>query len=269
VEFVAAGTSEDQRAKAGEAAFAFTSQFFNLAEGKARPSFPAQAAEAKLKIQTHGPFAPSETPFPGETDPKLTAAAFALTPDEPVSDYLPSKNGFFVLHLREELPGRNRTLSEVSSEIRARWQDQARYQMTAQAAQLFVQKANVAMAQGQKWEDLVKAAGLTSSALPIFTPADEKPLTFPEADRIRSVVTLIDAGRVSSPLRTQKDFLAVYLSQRDPAPSATIASTLPKITAQLLNQRKGQIIRDWLSGQATLPENQLPAEVLTQLRGSL
>ena len=141
--------------------------------------------------------------------------------------------------------------------------------MTAQSAQLFAQNANVAMAQGQKWEDLVKAAGLTSSTLPIFTPADEKPLTFPDADRIRSAVTLIDAGRVSSPLRTQKDFLAVYLGQRDPAPAATTASTLPKITAQLLNQRRGQIIRDWLTGQATLPGNQLPAEVFTQLRGSL
>ena len=269
VEFLAAGSSEEQRAKAGEAAFAFTSQFFNLPEGKARPSFPAQAAGAKLKIQTHGPFAPSESPFPGETDPKLTAAAFALTPDEPVSDYLPSKNGFLVLHLREELPGRNRPLSEVSSEIRTRWQEQARYQMTAQAAQLFTQKANAAMAQGQKWEELVKAAGLASSTLPVFTPADEKPLTFPDADRIRSAVTLIDAGRVSSPLRTQKDFLAVYLGQRDPAPSTTSASTLPKIAAQLLNQRRGQIIRDWLSGQATLPENQLPPEVLSQLRGSL
>jgi len=61
----------------------------------------------------------------------------------------------------------------------------------------------------------------------------------------------------------------VYLSQRDPVPPATAASTLPRILAQLQNQRRGEIIRDWLTGRATLPENQLPSEVLTQLRGSL
>jgi hypothetical protein len=268
VEFLASDTSEEQRVKAGEAAFAFTSQFFNIPEGKSRPSFSNQAAQAKLPIRTFGPFSPTETPFSGETDPKLTAAAFALSYDEPVSDYLPSKNGFLVLNLKDEQPGRTRPLSEVTTEIRARWLEQARLQMAAQSAQSFTQYANVALAQGQKWEDIIKSAGLTSTPLPIFAPADDKPLTFPNADRIRPAVTQLDPARVSSPFRTERAFLAVYLSQRDPVPAATIASTLPKILAQLQNQRRSEIIRDWLSGRATLPENQLPSEVLMQLRGS-
>lgn len=269
VEFLAAGPSEEQRTKAGETAFAFTSQFFNIPEGKSRPSFSSQVAQAKLSVRTFGPFSPTETPFPGETDPKLTAAAFALSSDEPISDYLPSKNGFLVLNLKDEQPGRTRPLSEVTTEIRTRWLEQARLQMTAQSAQSFTQYANVALAQGQKWEDIVKSAGLTSTPLPIFTPADDKPLTFPNADRIRPAVTQLDPARVSPPLRTERDFIAVYLSQRDPVPAATAASTLPRILAQLQNQRRGEIIRDWLTGRATLPENQLPPEVLTQLRGSL
>jgi hypothetical protein len=268
VEFVAAGTSEDQRSKAGEAAFAFTSKFFNLPEGKTRPDFASQAAEAKLAIRSHGPFSPTDTPFPGETDPKLTAAAFSLTPDDPVSDYLPSKNGFLVLHLREEIPGRTRPLSEVTPEVRTRWLEQARLQMASQLAQSFAQKANVALTQGQKWDDIAKSSGLTPTTLPTFTPADEKPLTFPDADRIRPAVTQLETGRVSSPLRTEREILAIYLSQRDPVSAETTASTLPKISAQLLNQRRGEIFRDWLIGRATLPENQLPSEVLMQLRGT-
>ncbi|MDA0324108.1 MAG: peptidylprolyl isomerase [Verrucomicrobia bacterium] len=269
VEFVASGTSEEERTKAGETAFTFTSQFFNLAEGVDRPSFTNRASAAKLTVRTHGPFTATETPFPGESDAKLTAAAFALSPEEPVSDYLPSKKGFLVLHLREEQPGRLRPLSEITSEVRARWQEQARLQMAMQMAQSFVQKANAALPQGQKWEEIVKSYGLTSAALPTFSPAEEKPLTFPDADRIRSIVTQLEPGRVSSPIRTQKDFLVVYLSQRDAAPATAISTTLPRISAQLLNQRRGEIIRDWLAGQAALPENQLPPEVLSQLRGSL
>lgn len=269
VEFVAAGSSAEQRAQAGEAAFAFTSQFFNVPEGQTRPAFSAQAALAKLPLRTHGPFSPSETPFPGETDPKLTSAAFALSAAEPVSDYLPSKNGFLVLHLREELPGRTRLVTEVTPELRSRWLEQARLQMTAQAAQAFTQSANAALAQGQKWPDILTSSGLASTPIPTFAPADEKPLTFPDADRIRSVLTQLESGRVSPPLRTERDFLAVYLAQRDPAPAAALAETLPKIMAQLQNQRRGELIRDWLAGRATLPENQVPPEVLTQLRGAL
>jgi len=268
VEFVAAGTSEEQRAKAGEAAFAFTSKFFNLPEGKTRPDFAAQATESKLPIRTHGPFSPSDTPFPGETDPKLTAAAFSLTAEEPVSDYLPSKNGFLVLHLREEIPGRTRPLSEVTSEVRTRWMEQARLQMAGQLAQTFVQKANAAMAQGQKWDDIAKSSGLTPSALPTFSPADEKPLTFPDADRIRAAVTQLEAGRGSSPIRTEREIVVLYLGQRDPVSPEATASTLPKISAQLLNQRRSEIFRDWLIGRATLSDNQLPSEVLMQLRGN-
>jgi hypothetical protein len=78
----------------------------------------------------------------------------------------------------------------------------------------------------------------------------------------------METGRVSSPIRTDREILAIYLSQRDPVPPETTASTLPKISAQLLNQRRSEIFRDWLIGRATLPENQLPSEVLMQLRGT-
>ncbi len=268
VEFLANGSTEDARAKAGEIAFAFTSQFFNLPEGKTRPDFSAAAAVAKLAIRNQGPFTTADKPFPGESDPRLTAAAFALSAEEPVSDYLPSKNGYLVFHLREDQPGRQRPLSEVTAEVRTRWQEAARLQLAAQQAQAFVQRANAALATGQKLEDLVQAAGLTITKIPAFTPADAKPLSFPDADRIRQVVTQLEPRRLSSFLRTTTGLLAVYLVKRDPAPAEMATSTLPKISTQLLNQRRGQIVRDWLTSRATLSGNQLPPQVLSQLRGS-
>jgi len=48
-----------------------------------------------------------------------------------------------------------------------------------------------------------------------------------------------------------------------------MTSTLPKISAQILNQSRSELIRDWITGRASLPENQLPSQVLMQLRGSL
>ena len=268
VEFLAGSSTEESRAKAGEVAFAFTSQFFNLAEGKSRPDFSKAAAAAKLNPRTYGPFAPTETPFPGETDPRLTAAAFALTAEDPVSDFLPSKNGFLVLHLREAQPGRQRPLSEVTAAVRTRWQEMARIQLASQQAQAFIQSANAGLVSGQKWEALAQSAKLTPTKIPVFAPADDKPLTFPDADRIRQAVAQMDPQRVSPFIRTPTGLLAVYLVKRDPAPAATVATTLPKISAQLLNQRRGQIARDWLAGRAALPGNQLPAQVLAQLRGT-
>ncbi|NDB94725.1 MAG: peptidyl-prolyl cis-trans isomerase [Verrucomicrobia bacterium] len=269
IEFLNQGATEEARRKTGEAAFAFTSQFFNLPEGKNRADFSTAAGQAKLAVRTYGPFTPSESPFPGESDPKLTAAAFALTPEDPVSDYLPSKNGYLVLHLREAQPARNRPLSEVTPEVRARWLEQARIQMAAQQAQSFTQAANTALASGQKWEDLSKVASLVPIKLPVFSPADDKPLPFKDADRIRQAVSQMEPGRVSNPIQVEDGLLAVYLVKRDPASAETTASTLPKISAQILNQRRSELIRDWITGRASLPENKLPSQVLMQIRGSL
>jgi hypothetical protein len=269
VEFLNQGTTEEARRKTAEAAFAFTSQFFNLPEGKSRPDFSAAAGQSKLTVRTHGPFTPSDSPFAGESDPKLTAAAFALTPEDPVSDYLPSKNGYLVLHLRDAQPARNRPLSEITAEVRTRWLEQARLQMALQQAQSFTQTANAALASGQKWEDLSKVASLLPVKLPVFSPADDKPLPFKDADRIRQAVSQMEPRRLSNPIQVEDGLIAVYLVKRDPASAGAMTSTLPKISAQILNQRRSELIRDWITGRASLPENQLPSQVLMQLRGSL
>ena len=267
VEFTATGTDEESRKKAGEAAFAFTSQFFNLAEGQSRPDFSAKAAEARLAVKTTGSFTGADTPFPGETDPRLTAAALRLTPDDPVSDFLPSKNGFLVFHLKDYQPGRLLSLAEAMTDVKTRWRELARLQMADQASRVFLQNANLELAQGKKWEDLVKAAGLTATKVPSFTPADTKPLSFPDADRIRQVVTQLPPNRVSSFLRTENGGLAVYLAQRLPVSADAATAQLPKIENQLLNQRRNQLARDWLLGLASQPGNELPQEVIQLLRG--
>ena len=269
VEFTAAGTDEPSRKKAGEAAFAFTSQFFNLSEGQSRPDFSAQAAKANLTVKTTGTFTATDAPFVGETDPRLTAAALRLSPDEPVSDFLPSKNGFLVLHLKDLQPGRLLPLAEAMPEVKARWLEQARLQLADRASREFLQAANRELAQGKKWEELVKTAGLTATSLPLFAPGDTKPLTVPDADRIRQVVAQLDANRVSSFVRTENGGLAVYVARRLPVPAEVATAQLPKIDTQLLNQRRSQLVRDWLVGRATLPGNELPQEVVQLLRGSL
>jgi len=268
VEFTASGTDEESRKKAGEAAFAFTSRFFNLAEGQARPDFAATAAEAKLPLKQTATFTSADTPFPGETDPRLTAAALRLTPDDPVSDFLPSGKGYLVLHLKEFQPGRIRPLDEARAEVKAKWQEQARLQMADQASRAFLQNANAELARGKAWPELVKAAGLTATKVPSFTPADTKPLAFPDADRIRQVVTQLSPNRVSFFVRTEIGGLAVYLAQRQPVPADLAATQLPKIEAQLRNQRRNQLTRDWLVGQAFQPGNEIPQEVVQILRGA-
>ena len=267
VEFPATGTEEESRKKAGEAAFAFTSQFFNLPEGQSRPDFGAKASDAKLTVKTTGSFTASDTPFPGETDPRLTAAALRLTTDEPISDFLPTKNGFLVLHLKDLQPGRLRPLAEAIADVKTRWQEQARLQMAEQTSRGFLDRAKTELAQGKKWEDIVKTAGLTTTKVPSFAPADNKPLAFPDADSIRQIVTQLEPNQVSPFVRTETGGLAVYLAQRSPVPAEVASTQLPKIETQLLNQRRSQLGRDWLVGRTSLPGNELPREVVQLLRG--
>ena len=85
--------------------------------------------------------------------------------------------------------------------------------------------------------------------------------------RIRQIVAQMEPNRVSSFVRTENGGLAVYLAQRQPVPADVSASQLPKIQAQLLNQRRSELARDWLVGQASQPGNELPREVMQLLRG--
>lgn len=268
VEFTAAGNDEDSRKKTGEAAFAFTSQFFNLAEGQARPDFRGKADEAKLVVKTAGPFTAADSPFPGETDPRLTAAAMRLTPDDPVSDFLPSKNGYLVLHLKEFQPGRLRPLSEITEEVKMRWRQQAQLQLASKNALLFIDRANLELARGADLAPLAKAEGLTLEKIPAFAPADPKPLTFPQADQVRQIASQLEPNRISPFVRTETGGFAVFVMRRQPVAPEVAATQLPKIENQLRGQRRRQLIRDWLLARASLPGNELPPEVVQLLRGS-
>jgi hypothetical protein len=62
--------------------------------------------------------------------------------------------------------------------------------------------------------------------------------------------------------------LAVYVAKRLPVPTEVASAQLPKIQTQLLNQRRSQLARDWLIGQASQPGNELPPEVVQLLRGA-
>ena len=153
------------------------------------------------------------------------------------------------------------------TDVRARWQEQARLQMTDQISRAFLDRANAELAQGKKWDDILKVAGLTATKVPAFTPADPKPLTFPDADRIRQVATQLEVNRVSPLVRTENGGMAVYLAQRLPVPADVTSAQLSKIQTQVLNQRRNQLVRDWLVGRISQPGNELPQEVVQLLRG--
>jgi hypothetical protein len=153
-------------------------------------------------------------------------------------------------------------------EVKSRWKEQARLQMADQTSRAFLERVNGELARGAKWEDLVKSAGLTPTKVPTFAPADPKPLTFPDADRIRQVVTQLEANRVSPFVRTETGGLAVYVTKRLPVTTEVASAQLPKIQTQLLNQRRSQLARDLLVGQASQPGNELPQEVVQLLRGA-
>ena len=52
-----------------------------------------------------------------------------------------------------------------------------------------------------------------------------------------------------------------------PVPADVATAQLSKIQAQVRNQRRNQLVRDWLVGRVSQPGNELPQEVVQLLRG--
>jgi len=159
-------------------------------------------------------------------------------------------------------------LSEITEEVKARWQQQARLQLASKNAMLFIDRANLELAKGGDLAQLVKAEGLTLEKVPAFVPADPKPLTFPRADQVRQVATQLEPNRISPFLRTETGGFSLVVTRRQPVSPEVAATQLPKIESQLENQRRRQLIRDWLAARASLSGNELPPEVVQLLRGS-
>jgi|GEM_PF-437154 len=255
------------RRELGEKAYQFTEPFYTALEtGKPAPDFAAQAKAAGLELQSSPYFARDGFVFSGPTGTALAQMAFTLTPERPVSDYVQVAEGYAILHLREIQPPSVRPFETVKEEVRKAYiesESNIRLQAASENIALNIRKDLDA---GKTFTQAAAAAGQKVLPLPTFVVAaqDAKGATNPLLNTARFRSMQLKPGQLSQPFPQEGNIVLLHLVSRGEPDATKQAEVLPRLKEQLLQQRRGQLREEYLTGLGERKGTTIPANLLAE-----
>ncbi|MDZ4787974.1 MAG: SurA N-terminal domain-containing protein [Blastochloris sp.] len=247
-----------------EQAYQFTEPFFSsYSESKPMPSFKEAADRTGLKVATTSFLAQNEPLI--STDPTsldLTRLAFTLRPASPVSDYQKTTNGLIVLHLAESQPAAALPFEKVQKEVELLYLNKKTSEILAEKGKLLAKNLQAAIASGKNWEQAAESENLKPVTVPAFSPAKDTVLKTPAADAIRFWAQRLKVGAVSEFSTTSDGGMVFYLMDRQVPNETNRAQAFAGIEGQLQQQRRSQILDDWMNARIKMPGNNIPADLL-------
>jgi len=212
VEFVQLTLSEEEKKLAGKERIEALQKLadratdFTQALLEKGADFKQAAAKSQLPVHETGEFTAAELDPKLKVDPKLGAAAFKLSVQEPNSDPVQVADGFFILYLTGKTEARPLTLEEAKPKVvEALKKTRDREVMSTKGAEL-VQQLREAKKSGQPLDAAIEKAGVKPEKLPAFSlieeeqeksDAKEQKNRAPELLAVKDAVALLNPGDVS------------------------------------------------------------------------
>jgi peptidyl-prolyl cis-trans isomerase D len=243
----------------GTTAYSFSSPFIEATQqGAALPDFRAAAQQAGLQVKSTKPFTLDSPADAGLPSTALARAAFNLTTLAPISDILPTSNGFVVLRLVSATPAQPKPFATVEAAVRDAWTNEKTQELTAAEGSKIRDAILAQLQAGKTWKEAVTAANATSVEVAPFVPADAGALKVASADTVRSAARSLETGELSPFLSSSTGGVIVFLHARGQGDAAKRAEILPRIRQQLEQQQKFTVTGEWLGGLYNQPGTKLP-----------
>src|SRR5204862_1022995 len=236
VEFVQLTLNEEEKKLAGreriEALQKLADRATNFTQALLEKSadFKQTAAKFQLPVHETREFTAAEPDPQLKVDPKLGAAAFKLSTQEPHSDAVQVADGFYILHLTGKTEARPLTAEEAKPKIvDALKKARARELMSTKGAEL-VQQLRQAKQSGQPLEAVIEKAGVKPEKLTAFSlieeeseksEGEEQKKQSPELLTIKDAVVMLNAGDVTEFVPSGTDGLIAILEKREPLGDAS------------------------------------------------
>jgi peptidyl-prolyl cis-trans isomerase D len=217
--------------------------------------FKQAAAKFQLPVHETGEFTAAEPDPQLKVDPKLGAAAFKLSNQEPHSDPVQVADGFYVLHLIGKIEARPLTVEEAKPKIvDALKKTRARELMSTKAGEL-VQQLREAKKSGQPIETAIQKAGVKPEKLPAFSLIEEdveKPegneqgKQSPDVRAVKDAVALLNPGDVTDFVPSGTDGLIAILEKREPLAAAAVGNKKAAFEKRILESKERIVLMEWL-----------------------
>jgi len=206
-------------------------------------------------VHETGEFTAAEPDPQLKVDPKLGAAAFKLSAQEPHSDAVQVADGFYILHLAGKTEARPLTLEKARPKIvDALKKTRARELMSTKGAEL-VQQLREAKKSGQPLEAAIEKAGVKPEKLPAFSlieeeseksEANEQKKQSPELLTIKEAVALLNPGDVTEFMPSGIDGLIAILQKREPLGDASAGAKKAVFEKRILENKQRIVLIEWL-----------------------
>ena len=217
--------------------------------------FKEAAAKSQLPVHETGEFTAAEPDPQLKVDPKLGAAAFKLSAQEPNSDPVQVTDGFYILHLTGRTETQPLTLEEAKPKIvDALKKTRGRELLSTKGAEL-VQQLREAKNSGQPLETAIQQAGAKPEKLPAFSLIEEeqqKPDVkepknqSPELLAVKDSVVLLNPGDVTDFVPSGTDGFIAILEKREPLADANAGDKKVAFEKRILENKERIVLVEWL-----------------------
>jgi peptidyl-prolyl cis-trans isomerase D len=217
--------------------------------------FKPVAAKFQLPVRETGEFTAS-TPDPAlKADPQLVAAAFQLTPQEPISDAIQAADGFCILHLSGVVEARPLTLEEAKPKIVDAIKMLREREMVLNKGAQAAHELRETLRSGAPLNFALEKVNLKVEKIPPFSVADEinaKP--DPEkagkepADlrAIKQAAGDLNPGEVSEFFPTNDGGFIAIVEKREPPDEARVRENKTAFEERFLSNKRRLVFFEWL-----------------------
>jgi peptidyl-prolyl cis-trans isomerase D len=231
----------DALQKAGNVAW----QFAQAAVDK-NANFADQAKKFGAPL-TQSAFFTAEQPDPALSNiPALATTAFKLSSDYPSSDVLEGPNGYYVLHLEGDEPGKQMTFQEAKPLVVAEVQKERAAQLMQTKATDVRNQIEAAMKAGKSITDAAAAVGVKVESVPEFSLASASKLDLPDMQPILQAAVALGDGQLSDVVSTDAGGLLVYMESRPPMDKGSRVLGELMMKEQFTAQKRAGAFEEWL-----------------------
>lgn len=213
--------------------------------------FEEIAKRFEVEVKTTGSFASGDRVEELAYQPRVSAAAFQLTPEKPFSEAVGSPKGYFVLHLKDTEAARPLSLDESKAQLTESLKSERTKETLSLKTAEAKGKIGDVMKAGKSFAEAAETIGLKAETLGVISRTDSK-LKGPDANLIQNAAVDLQEGQTSAPLDGPEGMLLVHVSKRLPIDPTDIEKKKDSLVPMLETQRTDGLLGEWIERQRTL-----------------
>ena len=252
-----------------------TALFGNSTNAPNPGALQALANSSNISVTITPPFDREEGPAEIKVGPEFVKAAFSLSPDEPFSEPILTREGAYVMALLKRLPSEIPPFESIKAKVMDDYKLTQAADLARKAGMEFAQTLSKAMAQGKTFTAAAEDAKLKAVQLAPFSlssqevPVAEDHISLNGRGGLKEIAFSTAPGKVSGFRATSEGGIILYVKSLLPIDETKMKSELPSFAAYVRQSRQREAFEAWFRKEADRGLRDTPLFQPTQPRPTM